>query len=225
MASEIIIDAEFIENNEIDVVDVTNSKNGLVYLCVINQVLKSIKEGGRIDELSRRYRKSKYRDLILDAYEEAGKTIPGFIPYRNKFYIIARVFKEKEGSTIEEALQYIRDNIKKLQTVKSASNERLYPDRIFVGYDKPDFERFTGNDNKKTFDRVSIILKTTLDTKEEHMRWLQKEENKRFMYDYALQKISESKAYQKYGIPVTYLRLDQIGVSKTFMRLIFTLKE
>lgn len=225
MASEISIDAEFIENNEIDVVDVTNSKKELAYYCVINQVLKIIKEGGRIDELSHRYRKSKFRDLILDTYEEAGKSIPDFNPYRNKFYIISRVFKEKEGSTIEEALQYIKDNIKKLQTVKHASNERLYPDGIFVGYDKPDIERYTGNDNKKTFDKVSIILKTTLDTKEEHMRWLQKEENKCFMYDYALRKISESKAYQKYGIPVSYLRPDQIGVSKTFMRLVFTLKE
>ena len=208
--------------------DIANKKHGMYYYCVIDGKLITVEYLGRILYcLTGLYRNSTCRAVIIDSYEQAGAKIKDFTPYAEEKYLIRKLFRLKEGCTIEEALSFIRENIQNLQGTKNreANNRILFADYgIIVGYDKPLIRRYSDNEKKNTFDLVDINVKVSLHSRYQLKEWYMDMENRKNLTGYALEKIGKDRNYIKFNVPTDYLKLSNVGISADQYRLVFTLK-
>ncbi len=137
----------------------------------------------------------------------------------------------KEGDTLDEYFGYIEECSKKIQERRRLTNKwgHYYPrpeglDRFITKIERPNFIRFPENDRKNTFDIIKIIVNTCTEWDggvDEYFR-----ENIDAIYGVVLDKLKNSKSFQKYGVPSGCLALTGIhiiGVSS--YEFVFELKK
>ena len=92
-----------------------------------------------------------------------------------------------------------------------------------ISVSNPDITRKIGNNNKDTFDFVAVELLLRHDLGIQDMDAYVKE-NIEMFNKRALEKIATSKKYQKFGVPVEYLKLYSVGTHiKTEVRMMYEL--
>lgn len=97
--------------------------------------------------------------------------------------------------------------------------------RVVTSINRPKFERIPENEDKGTFDRIRIHLglvgKQTMPGRNGMLA-----RNQKVLAEIAIAKIKDSKAFQRYGIPVNFLRLDHMTITQQDeLELVFVLKE
>lgn len=97
--------------------------------------------------------------------------------------------------------------------------------RAITSIKRPSFERMPGNKDDKTFDqiriRLGIVGKDTMPNRNDKLR-----RDQRTLARIALAKIRDTKSFQRYGIPVNFLRLDHMTITcQDELELVFVLKE
>ena len=213
--------------NSIEVVEVVgkrDSSHDVLYYCVLDGILTKVLSKGSLNVcLSTLFRQNTLSDRIQETYSRSSEGITGFRPYKSYRSLINKLFGRFEGQSIDEALDNLSTCIIQYQGAKTDS-KRLYPDcDIIVGFEKPDIRRYTENEKKNTFDVVDIVIKTTLSSPKELKEWFSGKNNRQAVVKYALDKISKSKEYMKYGVSTDYLTLTNVGVGKSGFRLVFGL--
>lgn len=84
------------------------------------------------------------------------------------------------------------------------------PNEFILTVNRPKFRREVGNKNTKTFDFIDIemVVRSTDATKEKVKA------NKDEIFKKAIEKLETSKRFQKYGVPVNFLKMYQFVVRK-----------
>ena len=97
-------------------------------------------------------------------------------------------------------------------------------DRFITRIDQPTIERDIENSNKDTFDFVRIRMNTLMN-EENPMQVIR--DHKKEILDMAVNKISKSKRFTKYGVPINFLKLDTFRYFDSIheIELIFVLKD
>lgn len=97
-------------------------------------------------------------------------------------------------------------------------------DRFITKIDAPSIERETGNKNTNTFDFIYVdvcIVKSWESDKKQYIKTNMPEIKKR-----VLEKIESSKKFQKYGVPINFLRVTSITLTRDdVLHFIFELKK
>lgn len=126
--------------------------------------------------------------------------------------------KLQDGDSYEKFLQICKEAHYNLST-----EPMPWIDRFIAKIESPSIERETDNLNKKTFDfvRIRILLSDLqVDTKEEVKR------NFEEILMRAIQKIQRNKAFQKYGVPVNFLKVTKVTLTQQkVLEILFELKQ
>ena len=88
--------------------------------------------------------------------------------------------------------------------------ERKNNNDFVISVHRPVFQRYTGNENENTFDnvRLEIILR------EQNNMMQQCIEHKKEILDAAVDKLKSSKSFRKYGVPVNFLKVYDMVLTK-----------
>jgi len=125
------------------------------------------------------------------------------------------------GKTLVKAIR--RDLIVSIDHVTHS-----WMDRFIVKIDHPVIERATDNENRDTFDFIRIFVSVN-DLGEDMCGKSLKEavkDNMGCIINRALDKISGSKSYQKFDVPVNFLKISRATLTKdSRLELLFELKE
>lgn len=102
---------------------------------------------------------------------------------------------------------------------------QICPNEIITFVHEPYIERVPGNNNKSTFDFVKIDLsistRLSIEEKKEYIK-----NNIKHIMDTAVYKISTSRIYTKFGVPINYLKVTSITLKQSsLLHIIFELKE
>lgn len=118
---------------------------------------------------------------------------------------------------------WLERNITKSMREENLDKEQVL--RIVTSINRPKFERMPGNKDKDTFDQIRIHLglvgKQTISSRNEILR-----RNQKTLAEIAIAKIKDSKSFQRYGIPVNFLKLDHMTITQQDeLELLFVLKD
>lgn len=118
---------------------------------------------------------------------------------------------------------WLERNITKSMREEDLDKEQVL--RIVTSINRPKFERMPGNKDKDTFDQIRIHLglvgKQTISSRNEILR-----RNQKTLAEIAIAKIKDSKSFQRYGIPVNFLKLDHMTITQQDeLELLFVLKD
>lgn len=136
------------------------------------------------------------------------------ISFDENKYVLAdhRIFwiragKYCNGKTLDEIKEYI---IAHPQLALTKKPERKNDTDLVISVHKPIFQRYTGNDKDNTFDivRLEIILR------EQDNMMQQCIEHKKEILDAAVDKLKSSKSFRKYGVPVNFLKVYDMVLTK-----------
>lgn len=118
-----------------------------------------------------------------------------------------RVGKYCNGKTLDEIREYLIAHPQLLLTKKPC---RKNDTNLVISVHKPIIQRYTGNDNENTFDivRLEIILR------EQDNMMKQCIEHKKEILDAAVNKLKSSKSFRKYGVPVNFLKVYDMVLTK-----------
>lgn len=115
--------------------------------------------------------------------------------------------------------------LKVIEVIK-VINSDVYSDefeRLFT-IKQPSIERYVVNTNKKTFDIVRVNISLT-----DYNRANQREQIKKFrsrLFKEVIAKISNSKRFQSYNLPVNFLKLDKVTLTcDSQLNMLFVLRE
>lgn len=121
------------------------------------------------------------------------------------------------GDTLEIFDQYLSDEIMK----KTRNNTTL--GNLVTKIEKPVFERETGNNNKNVFDFIYVTVRMVQNCDENHVSYFKK--HKKEIFKMVVEKLQADKQFQKFGVPVNFLKA-QATVKKDFtIEFVFELKE
>ncbi len=145
--------------------------------------------------------------------------------YPKKFcnydHFYSRIAKMDKKLSVGEAFEYFKKNPEEFVIRYRSRSDMKDP---VISVTTPDITRKQGNDNKDTFDFVSVELLLRSDLGINDMR-VYIRENIRMLNEKALEKISKSKTYQKYDVPISYLKLYSVANhTTTLVRLMYELK-
>ena len=126
----------------------------------------------------------------------------------------------EEGITADEFLErYLTTKIEK-------SEGYDFLERLCTRIEKPSFERIPGNKDRNTFDRIRVevcINSCMFGTKKELLASLK--DNMLDIDVLVLQRIEESKAFQRFGVPINVLALTSRNFASNYtLEYIFELK-
>lgn len=136
------------------------------------------------------------------------------ISFDENKYVLAdhRIFwiragKYCNGKTLEEIKKYMIAHPHLALTKKP---ERKNNNDFVISVHRPVFQRYTGNENENTFDnvRLEIILR------EQNNMMQQCIEHKKEILDAAVDKLKSSKSFRKYGVPVNFLKVYDMVLTK-----------
>ena len=136
------------------------------------------------------------------------------ISFDENKYVLAdhRIFwiragKYCNGKTLEEIKKYMIAHPHLALTKKP---ERKNNNDFVISVHRPVFQRYTGNENENTFDnvRLEIILR------EQNNMMQQCIEHKKEILDAAVYKLKSSKSFRKYGVPVNFLKVYDMVLTK-----------
>lgn len=136
------------------------------------------------------------------------------ISFDENKYVLAdhRIFwiragKYCNGKTLEEIKEYMIAHPHLALTKKP---ERKNNNDFVISVHRPVFQRYTGNENENTFDnvRLEIILR------EQNNMMQQCIEHKKEILDAAVDKLKSSKSFKKYGVPVNFLKVYDMVLTK-----------
>lgn len=187
-----------------------------------NIIKRRYKEGGVKD--IRECAILKYTDIRLKGYEHTS------LHMHNARKCIEKVISNKLRSNtyIDDIIVEVNRNIKIMEVEKKKLDEvntlRLINDiNYFVTkIETPTYERETGNKNKKTFDfvRVFVNLPSPEVVDKEAIR-IGLNTHYREICNMVLDKIASMKNYQRFGVPVTALKLSKAVVEYRCNRVMF----
>lgn len=141
-------------------------------------------------------------------------------PLSNENQTILRmaIARLKEGDTIDTFYNYL----KTVKPVKHPKAEGL--DRFLSKFEKPVFIRKPENENLKTFDYIHLDISVLHEWETDRIQYISDNisEIKKRVINY----LSNSKIFQKYGIPVKCLRITNVTLTREdFLHFVFELKE
>lgn len=117
------------------------------------------------------------------------------------------------------------ENSNVTKSIREESLDKSDAMRAITSIKRPSFERMPGNKNDRTFDqiriRLGIVGKDTMPNRNEQLK-----RNQRTLARIALAKIRDTKSFQRYGIPMNFLRLDHMTITcQDELELVFVLKD
>lgn len=129
------------------------------------------------------------------------------------------ICKLKEGDTIEVFSDY-------LSTVTlDKHNKPQGVERFITKIEKPIFAREPENTNKSTFDFIYVDVNIVTHWKQDRMQYIKNNEEQ--IKKMVINKIENSKDFQKFGIPTNLLKLSRCDLSNryNFIQFVFELKK
>lgn len=111
--------------------------------------------------------------------------------------------------TYNELIHYILHEMKNKEFLQRKYLAFTYEDFVLTTK-APKFRREVGNKDRSTFDFIDIemVVRSTDASKEKVKA------NKKEIFDKAIDKLNNSKAFQKYGVPINFLKMYQFVVRK-----------
>lgn len=165
-------------------------------------------------------------EKLIKEYRYSGSLYDGFHEYSNIDKVIEKLWPKVTGQTFEGAIAYLNEHIIEYSN-KGWKPRKEQPEPpelgVIVGKELLPMRRYTGNDNKKTFDIVDMQFLTTQMSAEKLKDWFK--HNRDRMVELAYAELENNKSYLKYGVPANYLKLDHVGLGRNTIRMTFVLKE
>lgn len=124
----------------------------------------------------------------------------------------------KEGDTISKFFEY-------LETLEPNERQELPTglDRFITKISLPSIQREYGNKNTKTFDFIYVYVCIIHDWESDRKQYIK--ENMPEIKKRVIARIEESKHFQRYGIPINFLKLTSITLTRDdVLHFIFELK-
>lgn len=167
---------------------------------------------------------SIYRNfgLDFDVYYKTIKNMQEGYGINEFKYISCKVMEEKKRKE-EEARKKKEEARKRFEERQRAENEafklslvnRFNPNMsindFIIKVKNPCIERELGNNNKNTFDFITLEMLTPLKFYGDRKKYIN--DHIKEIYKIAMDKIGNYKYYQKYGVPVNYLKLTNLTLS------------
>ena len=154
-------------------------------------------------------------------YNKTVSSLPGPKRYCNSNIFFTRITKKEKRYSLQEAISYLKLNKYEFGLKERSIEEVSDP---IISITAPDITRKFGNNNKETFDFVTVELLLRRNLGIQDMEAYVKE-NLELFNKRVLGKIAMNKKYQSYGVPVEYLKLYSIGTHmKTGVRMMYELK-
>lgn len=134
----------------------------------------------------------------------------------NQTLIIKAICKLIPGDEIEKFEEY-------LQTVKIDSKDKPEGlDRFITKIQKPYFTRSPQNTNTKTFDYISIDVNIVSEWEEERKEYIIRHREE--IWQRVISKLKGSKEFQRYGVPVNFLKANMYITKSSILKFTFELK-
>lgn len=145
--------------------------------------------------------------LVPKTLEELFDTLIRHVRYVRDYAAIYR--HEHIVLHLDDIYDYILDEMDKNRFLKKKTIKGPYTDFVLT-VNRPKFRREVGNKNTKTFDFIDIemVVRSTDATKEKVKA------NKDEIFKKAVEKLENNKSFQKYGVPVNFLKMYQFVVRK-----------
>lgn len=135
-----------------------------------------------------------------------------------------------DGNLIKKAICKLNpgDNFEKfeqyLQTVKLEHKDKPKGlDRFITKIEKPYFIREPENTKTNTFDYINIDVNIVSEWEEERKAYIEKHREE--IWQRVITKLKESKKFQNYGIPVSFLKARVTLTKSSVLRFTFELKK
>lgn len=150
-----------------------------------------------------------------------------YINYDHEKYALAdysifwvRASKHCDRKKLTEVKEYMTKHSELLLVKKRA---RVNNTDFIISVHNPIFQRYTGNEKKNTFDivRIEMFVRSYPD------RMFQRcKDHRQEMLDAAINKLRDSKNYRKFGVPINFLKLyDMVLTKDNCVILSFCLKK
>lgn len=166
-------------------------------------------------EITKQYNKRLFMNQILS---ENALRYPNGSPARNLAETAILLY---DAGTSAQNKEWREKNL--TPSMRCITNmERLIP--VITSVKRPTYERSPGNGNKRTFDTVRVwfglVGKNTFPDRNRTLA-----ENKKTLAEMALARIRDDRAFQSYGIPVNFLKLDHMGITgQDMLEFIFSVR-
>lgn len=110
---------------------------------------------------------------------------------------------------LDDIYDYISEEMDKARFLKKKQIKGPYTDFVLT-VNRPKFRREVGNKDTKTFDFIDVemVVRSTDATKEKVKA------NKDEIFKKAVEKLENNKSFQKYGVPINFLKMYQFVVRK-----------
>lgn len=121
----------------------------------------------------------------------------------------ARDWREDIVLHLDDIYDYISEEMDKARFLKKKQIKGPYTDFVLT-VNRPKFRREVGNKDTKTFDFIDVemVVRSTDATKEKVKA------NKDEIFKKAVEKLENNKSFQKYGVPINFLKMYQFVVRK-----------
>lgn len=143
-----------------------------------------------------------YEQCLRQMPEEISKK---YLPNYNNFW--SYMYRYCSDQTISEMETYFTEHKDKF---KYTPGIPLYANEKITSISQPDIIRYTDNPNKKSFDKIRIEIYVISMCRDELIRYYK--ENKKTLLRFAYEKIGANKKFQKYGVPLQFLKLYSVGI-------------
>ena len=158
---------------------------------------------------------------------EFSLTYPYYFPIQNGIYfnvtldnrqlIQMAISRLKDGDTLEDFDNFLSE----AHFTKHEKPTEL--DRFITKIETPTFLRYPENLNKNTFDLIYVDVNVLSNWDEDRLTYIQK--NIKKITSRVLTVIDDSKTFQKYGIPINFLKVSRLTLRRNnILEFVFELK-
>ena len=150
---------------------------------------------------------------------EKNKIYHGYIELiSNNGNLVRKVIRQLEvGDTIEVFEEYLENTVIQRHVKPSGI------DRFITKIEEPIFACATENPNQDTFDFVYVYVNIISKWEENRLTYIQK--HKKEILKMVLDKIEASKRFQKFGIPINFLKASHVVLKRnSVLEFVFELK-
>lgn len=188
------------------------SRKGNVYFFDKEGIYRKVTANEAIEMRLRHIYTRENGGVCIDLVEFA-RYIPNVT---NQTLINKAICKLVPGDEIEKFEEY-------LQIVEINSNDKPQGlDRFITKIQKPYFMRNPENINKNTFDYIEINVNIVSEWEEDRKEYIRKHREE--IWQRVISKLKESKEFQRYGVPVNFLKARITITKSSILKFTFELK-
>ena len=204
-------------------------KSGDAYAVVLHGIKCKLREllfrgygdGTTFGDILKKLRENIEYNLGVTNYEyykvirqmSIGQGIKEFVRIAYEFRSKRRIKEEQqiEAKRLKKEKAEREENEEFKLSLEGRFNPSMNINDFILKVKQPSIERALGNNNKNTFDFITLEMLTPLKFYGDRKKYIK--DHIKEIYEIAMNKISNYRYYERYGVPVNYLKLSNLTLS------------